>query len=178
MSKVSKAHPPLGDRSSSAKLLRITLDGAVMSATSNALAQGLKAYHEGWSAVDPVAFVHFIVLAIITTPPNYKWQSWLEETFPTHPKRAGPEKAGKKEDDFLAKDEKTPLSVTNTIAKFALDQTLGAAFNTVWFIFMINLLRGQSISHIVTTVQNVSLQFRPAPTNLADLFSSNRISSP
>ena len=140
-----------------------------MSAASNTLAQGFKAYEEGWSAVDPVAFVHFIILAIITTPPNYKWQSWLEKTFPTN-KRVGPASAAKKDDNKPAEEEKTTLSVTNTIAKFLLDQTVGATLNTVWFIFMINLLRGQSISHIIATVQNVSLQSTPSLSSLADSF--------
>ncbi|KAJ9617254.1 hypothetical protein H2200_000975 [Cladophialophora chaetospira] len=153
MSKPSKSPPLTSEHSPSSKLLRTTLEGAVLSAVSNSLAQGLKAYREGWSSVDPVAFVQFIILAIITTPPNYKWQSWLEETFPTYPERANPQKAGKKEDDTLPKDEKTALSIPNTIAKFVLDQTFGAVFNTVWFIFMINLLRGQSFNHIITLVQ-------------------------
>ncbi|EXJ60688.1 hypothetical protein A1O7_04841 [Cladophialophora yegresii CBS 114405] len=156
MSKPSKNPSPSSLEAPSSKLLRVTLEGAVMSAVSNSLAQGFNAYREGWSAIDPIAFVHFIVLAIITTPPNYKWQFWLEETFPSHPQRQAPgAAAGKKEDDARpVKDEKAALSLTNTAAKFLLDQTLGAGFNTVWFIVMINLLRGKSFEHIATTVQN------------------------
>jgi hypothetical protein len=153
-----------------------------MSAVSNSLAQGFNAYREGWSAVDPVAFIHFIILAIITTPPNYKWQLWLEETFPSKPKRVGPTRAGKKEDDTVVEDEKTALSITNTAAKFLLDQTLGAGFNTLWFIVMINLLRGESFNHIAATVQNVSPSLRyPFHTPLASaelMFSLYRTSSP
>ena len=131
------------------------MEAAVMSAVSNTLAQGLNVYHQGSSAFDPVAFVHFIILAIITTPPNYKWQSWLEETFPSNPERAGPKMPEKKNDDIRNQDEKNPFSITNTIAKFVLDQTCGAGFNTIWFIVMINLLRGQTLSHILTIVQRV-----------------------
>jgi protein Mpv17 len=154
MSKSSRptAHSP------SSKLLRVTLEGAGMSAVSNTLAQGFNAYKQGFSVVDPVAFVHFVILAIITTPPNYKWQLWLEETFPSHPEKPEPKANGKKKDDEKVKKEQhAPLSIPNTIIKFVLDQTCGAAFNTVWFIVMINLLRGQSINHIITTVQNVSV---------------------
>lgn len=121
-----------------------------MSAVSNTLAQALNVYKGGFAAIDRVAFVHFIILAIITTPPNYKWQLWLEETFPSHPARVGSATTGKKQ------DEKASLSIPNTIAKFALDQSLGASFNTLWFIVMINLLRGESFSHIVTIAQTVS----------------------
>ena len=60
----------------------------------------------------------------------------------------------KKEDETPVRQETTGLSITNTIFKFALDQTLGAGFNTVWFIVMINLLRGHGINHILTTIQN------------------------
>ncbi|ETI24460.1 hypothetical protein G647_03829 [Cladophialophora carrionii CBS 160.54] len=153
MAKPSKP-PPSSLNGPSSKLLRVTLEGAVMSAVSNSLAQGFNAYREGWSAIDPLAFIHFIILAIITTPPNYKWQLWLEETFPSNPKREGPAPAGKKEDDAPVEDDKSALSITNTAAKFLLDQTFGAGFNTLWFIVMINLLRGKSFEHIATTVQN------------------------
>jgi len=151
MSKTSKLSLP--DAGPSSRLLRVTFEGAVMSAISNTLAQIFRYYKEGSSGIDPVAFVHFVILAIITTPPNYKWQLWLENTFPSNPKRAGPEMVGKKEADTIAKDEKTALSITNTLAKFCLDQTIGASGNTLWFIVMINLLRGNSFDHIVSTVQ-------------------------
>src|ERR1700761_2810171 len=108
-------------RSPSSKLLRVTLEGAGMSAVSNTLAQSFNVYKEGFSAVDPVAFVHFIILAIITTPPNYKWQSWLEETFPTRPERAGKKKDDEKK--RVQKEEPALLSITNTVIKFLLDQT-------------------------------------------------------
>ena len=134
----------------------MTVEGAVLSAISNTLAQMFKFYKEGSAGIDPLAFLHFIILAIITTPPNYKWQLWLEKTFPSNPKRAESKMAGKKEDDTLAKDEKTALSITNTVAKFCLDQTIGASLNTLWFIVMINLLRGNSFVHIFATVQRVS----------------------
>jgi protein Mpv17 len=127
-----------------------------MSALSNTLAQVLNVYREGLSAIDPVAFLHFIILAIITTPPNYKWQLWLEETFPSHPRRAVSQNAEKKQDDKPAKEEKPALSVTNTVAKFLLDQSFGAGFNTIWFIVMLNLLKGQSFEFIMTTARNVS----------------------
>ena len=152
MSKPSKSGP----QSDSSRLLRVTVEGAIMSAVSNTLAQAFNFYRDGPSAIDVVAFMRFIILALITTPPNYKWQLWLEETFPSNPKRAGPKTASKKADDTLAKEETSSLSITNTAAKFFLDQTVGASLNTLWFIVMINLLRGQSLNHIITTVQRVS----------------------
>ena len=85
---MAKAMEVSQPREPSFKLLRVTLEGAVMSALSNALAQSFTVYNEGFSAIDLTTFIHFVILAIITTPPNYKWQSYLEETFPSHPKSA------------------------------------------------------------------------------------------
>ncbi|KIX99475.1 uncharacterized protein Z520_05051 [Fonsecaea multimorphosa CBS 102226] len=145
----------------SSRLLRVTLEGAVMSAVSNTLAQVLRAYRGGGGGafIDPVALVHFIIIAVITTPPNYKWQLALEKNFPTT--RTSNDKVvdarGKREDsgggDAQAVSKKETLSVTNTVAKFVLDQTIGASLNTIWFIIMINLLRGESLSYIITTIQ-------------------------
>ncbi|KIW92674.1 uncharacterized protein Z519_06521 [Cladophialophora bantiana CBS 173.52] len=137
------------------RLLRVTLEGAIMSAVSNALAQVLRAYRGGGAYIDPVALVHFIIIAVITTPPNYKWQLALERNFPTNPKRDNKavDAKEKKDDDKRAANEKETLSITNTIAKFVLDQTIGASLNTIWFIIVINLLRGESLNHIMTSIQ-------------------------
>jgi protein Mpv17 len=53
---------------------------------------------------------------------------------------------------------KKKLNVTNTAIKFALDQTFGAAANTVAFIAGIALLRGQSFASIQ---ENIHAQFWP-----------------
>ncbi|KIW29182.1 hypothetical protein, variant [Cladophialophora immunda] len=140
---------------SSSRLLRVTLEGAIMSAVSNTLAQVLRAYRGGGAFIDPVALVHFIIIAVITTPPNYKWQLALERNFPTNPTKSDKvvDAREKKDDGAQAVGKKETLSVTNTVAKFVLDQTIGASLNTIWFIIMINLLRGESLSYIVTTIQ-------------------------
>ncbi|KAH0840638.1 integral membrane protein, Mpv17/PMP22 family [Fonsecaea pedrosoi] len=143
----------------SSRLLRVTLEGAIMSAVSNTLAQILRAYRgSGGPYIDPVALVHFIIIAVVTTPPNYKWQLALERNFPTNPARSDEvmdtrEKKKEKNDGAPSKKEKESLSVTNTIAKFVLDQTIGASLNTIWFIIMINLLRGEGLSYIIATIQ-------------------------
>ncbi|OAL22140.1 hypothetical protein AYO20_11240 [Fonsecaea nubica] len=146
----------------SSRLLRVTLEGAIMSAVSNTLAQILRAYRgSGGPYIDPVALVHFIIIAVVTTPPNYKWQLALERNFPTNPARSDEvvdvARDKKKKSDrapgSAGNKDKESLSVTNTIAKFVLDQTIGASLNTIWFIIMINLLRGESLSYIMATIQ-------------------------
>ena len=142
----------------SSRLLRVTTEAAVLAAISNTLAQGLTVYREGaWSAVDPVTFFHFVILAIITTPPNYKWQLALENNFPSNGKKERDATAAKKkDDDAVVNEEKETLSITNTVAKFLLDQSVGATLNTIFFIVMINLLRGATWSQTLTAVQRVS----------------------
>ena len=115
----------------------------------------------------------FAIFSILSCPPNYIWQAWLEATFPAYTEwltpnekerlvdeavtgeSTGTEKAGlrtRNEKQAAATKESAPdvqkvkkqLSIRNTAVKFLLDQTLGALVNTVLFIMGIALLRGQS----------------------------------
>lgn len=165
----------------SSQLLTVTMQAAVLSGLSNMLAQGLTAYRSSaHSPFDVVGFVHMVVLAILQTPPNYKWQMALEENFPSSGKKPVDAAAIKKKDDDAKVDEKEKgketLSITNTVMKFVLDQTVGATLNTVFFIVIINLLRGASWSTTVTAVQRVSCHHLPALYRPTD-FSICRISS-
>lgn len=61
-------------------------------------------------------------------------------------------------------DDRTPqaqdqpkLNIRNTIIKFLLDQTLGAAINTLLFIAGVDLLQGQSWAYIKADIATVSL---------------------
>lgn len=153
-----------------------------------------------------------MVYSLLSCPPNYLWQAFLEATFPgyTHPAESGTttsivqdskvqslsEKAAptlnsindranaassaisdnglnqnierraadgrepvktKGEGDHTPAEHKKKVSkklnIKNTGIKFALDQTLGAAANTVMFIAGISMLRGQSSSQIIANVQ-------------------------
>lgn len=145
----------------SSALLTATMQAAVLSALSNVLAQGLTAYRSNaHSPFDVIGLVHMVVLAILQTPPNFKWQMALEENFPSSGKKPVDAVAIKKKDDDAKVNEKEKgketLSITNTVMKFTLDQTVGATLNTVFFIVIINLLRGAGWSTIFTSVQRVS----------------------
>ena len=77
----------------------------------------------------------------------------MENTFPAHPSKSKPatpapqdEKKDTKEgekakDEEKPKEELGPLSIRNTIIKLLLDQTLGAAFNTIVFSLYFHSLR-------------------------------------
>lgn len=118
----------------------------------------------------------FLAFSIISCPPNYVWQTWLEAQFPGYADRLSPkekeslvdetvagkgtatEKAGltsRNEKKAALTSESAPngqrvqkqLSIRNTAIKFLLDQSFGAAVNTIMFIMGISMLRGQSWQH-------------------------------
>lgn len=55
--------------------------------------------------------------------------------------------------------EQPKLNIRNTIIKFLLDQTLGAAINTLLFIAGVDLLQGQSWAYIKADIATVSFRF-------------------
>lgn len=71
--------------------------------------------------------------------------------------------------------EQPKLNIRNTIIKFLLDQTLGAAINTLLFIAGVDLLQGQSWAYIKADIATVSFHFcisprlRPFPIHKSEL---------
>lgn len=116
---------------SQSALVTATLQSASLSALSNIIGQSITCYqaNKPWS-LNTTDLFHFTLYSILVTPLNFLWQSFLEGRFPAY--TTAP--AGGKS-----------LDLKNTVAKFALDQTFGAAFNTMLFIVGIDLLRGHSI---------------------------------
>lgn len=100
----------------------------------------------------PVA--EFVIYTIVNVPINVVWQNWLESVFPssTAPAEVKDEKKGSK---APAKKE-GGLSVTNTLAKFAMDQTVGAMINIPLFIATIGLTQGKTTEQIINTIRAVS----------------------
>ncbi|OAQ67035.1 hypothetical protein VFPPC_16105 [Pochonia chlamydosporia 170] len=91
-----------------------TLQAALLGATSNILAQLIDAYKTNKPfEVNWIPVFQFLMFSIISTPPNFLWQDFLESSFPAR--------------------SKGELSLRNTLWKFALDQTIGAVFNTLLF---------------------------------------------
>ncbi|KAF4595260.1 hypothetical protein GQ602_000873 [Ophiocordyceps camponoti-floridani] len=103
-------------------LVTATAQAALLGALSNVFAQLLAA--EGRKSVDWIPVLQFLLFSIISTPPNYLWQEFLESTYPAHPRK-----------------NKGSLSVYNTMAKFILDQTIGAVVNTLLFSLFIHALQ-------------------------------------
>ncbi|KAK4092347.1 mpv17 / PMP22 family domain-containing protein [Purpureocillium lilacinum] len=136
-----------------------TTQAVLLNGMSSIVAQAISVYKsKSFRAVDIVAFTHVLVYTALTTPPNHKWQQWLEFAFPTQtPVRSSPKPAAKshkkrgavngKHRDQQPDDEPTSLSVTNTVAKFILDQTLGAAVNTILFICLMDYMKTNSFAN-------------------------------
>lgn len=98
--------------------------------------------------------LQFVILAIITTPPNFMW--YVPVTYPQqpalqHPYLPTPPRQEYIEQAFPAtaptgaprKDKPTPaprLNVRNTLIKALLDQTVAAALNTLFFALAMNSL--------------------------------------
>lgn len=87
------------------------------------------------------------------TPPNYIWQKFLEDSFPTSKPQPKKEKA----DDDSQQPEKQELSITNTAIKFFLDQSLGCWVNTFLFIAVMGAMKGKSVDTIIFSLKNVCL---------------------
>lgn len=103
--------------------------------------------HKTLSSIDPAAFFRFIILALLVTPPNYIWQKFLEDSYPTR------EAKDEKRKDEMKKNKEAPLSITNTAIKFVLDQSVGCWANTIVFIVAMGFFKGQSISQILTVIE-------------------------
>ncbi|KAF2097972.1 hypothetical protein NA57DRAFT_76771 [Rhizodiscina lignyota] len=147
------------------------IQAAILSATSNVLAQGISAYKEDRAfSLNTAPIVQFVTYAILNTPLNCAWQEWLESQFPgssspdpasTHP--AGPNAYNEKRSDEKPASEqvkdkavakRSTINVRNTAIKFALDQTIGATFNTVLFVAGISALKGMGWDEIVHALKN------------------------
>ncbi len=141
-------------------MIRATLAATALASTSNVLAQFLEAYREQQPFVFDLAnFLRFVILALITAPPNYQWQQLLERTFPAYERRLPPIRDAEKQGVDLgdgvetgggvSAGQKPKLNLRNTMAKWFIDCiTLGAVFNTVAFFVIMGFLKRQSLDQI------------------------------
>jgi hypothetical protein len=76
------------------ELRKATIQAAILNVTSTLIAQLLQAYRSPikpeTTSYNPLGLqwtpvFQFLLLALMTTPPNFKWQQYLERTFPGYP---------------------------------------------------------------------------------------------
>ncbi|KAF2138059.1 uncharacterized protein K452DRAFT_301432 [Aplosporella prunicola CBS 121167] len=162
-------------------MVTATLQAALLSSASNILAQFIEAYRgERAFMFNSPEFFRFVTLTLITAPPNYLWQGLLERTFPAYPRDsiygAAPGapirsprssmsrdiEAGdglEKRDDYVyASQPKPRISKRNTITKWFVDCiTMGAIMNTVAFLVIMGIMKGQGTAEIGQNIRTETI---------------------
>ncbi|KAI9786329.1 MAG: hypothetical protein M1816_008071 [Peltula sp. TS41687] len=153
-------------------ILTTTIQSSLLAALSNILAQIVSSYQQqqqtqlSRTSTNPpthnlslslTPILQFILFTILNCPPNILWQEFLEQRFPgVHKQDATPAATtttAKEKPAQRQQPQKTGrLNVRNTLIKLLLDQTLGAALNTVAFIAIMAGLRGASSKAVADAV--------------------------
>lgn len=113
--------------------------------------------------------MQFILFTLLSCPPNFWWQDYLERRFPGYITTSSSSLSSsdvtineKQDSSTIAagrdgeKRETKKLHVRNTLIKLVLDQSVGAAVNTIAFIATMGSLRGQSRGEVFEAVARVS----------------------
>ncbi|GAD97846.1 peroxisomal membrane protein 2, pxmp2, putative [Paecilomyces variotii No. 5] len=154
------------------------IQSSILNAISNILAQLIDQYKHGKPlSLNVIALIQFVTYAVIIVPMNFSWQRYVEARFPGFPTTRGWRRGRASTSssvvssspaffttptapppDVLPRKEKpardtipaagSNSGMRNFIIKFMLDQTIAGFVNIVVFIFLINLLKGASLSTI------------------------------
>jgi hypothetical protein len=108
---------------------------------------------KSFDQIELESILRFVVYTALLTPPNYKWQEFLERKFPSRTPVSGP-LPSEKQSKAAVKD---CLNLRNTAAKFLLDQSLSAPLNTVVFLYLMGGMTFQSNAQIWNNIKSVSL---------------------
>ncbi|KAH6854907.1 hypothetical protein B0I37DRAFT_422784 [Chaetomium sp. MPI-CAGE-AT-0009] len=133
-------------------IVTATIQGAVISAISNILAQAITAHQNNTPLIiDYIPVFQYTLFAILSTPPNFLWQDFLESTFPAYDMAMAPTQeeavaADAKPDAKRVRIVEPRLNKRNTALKTLLDQTVGAAVNTALFSLFMHAAR-QAMAH-------------------------------
>lgn len=148
-----------------------TLQATGLSTASNISAQFILAYQAKRPfTLDIIQLLRFIALSFMTSPPNYIWQQFLERTFPAYPAPPPSTSApgGTDIELKMAAHGSTPshlesgtaipgvpakFSLQNTFTKWFVDCiTLGAVGNTVAFLVLMGIMKGQDWTQIKSNI--------------------------
>lgn len=130
--------------------------------------------------LDLPQLIRFILLTLATAPPNYHWQQFLERMFPAYPPIQGAR--GKEDTELKAMEagqaqpqpqaaaapppsqalDQPQFSLRNTLTKWFVDCiTAGAIMNTIAFLVLMGIMKGQAGSQIWLNIKNVSYSLQP-----------------
>lgn len=120
---------------------------------------------QGPRALDFLQLGRFVLLSVLTCPPNYQWQVLLERWFPGYARTSSASDKPKDERDVEKgvagqaenASGKPKLNLRNTLIKWFLDcMTVGALLNTVAFLVLMGLMKGQDMGMIGQSLRAVS----------------------
>ncbi|KAF4965457.1 hypothetical protein FSARC_6759 [Fusarium sarcochroum] len=159
-------------------IVTATLQAAGLSTASNILAQVIEARQENRPvSLDILQLLRFVTLTLMTAPPNYHWQAFLERKFPAYPPGKAPqldrlrdlemqpaEDAPELKEGYeermaqITKDKESKFSMRNTLTKWFVDCiTAGAIMNTIAFLVLMGLLKGQGGSQIWSNIKTETI---------------------
>lgn len=95
-----------------------------------------------------------LIYTLLSTPPNFWWQEYIERNFPGYT-------LGKVEVDDGGKgvEVEKKLNVANTLIKLGLDQTVASVVNVVAYIGLTRLLSGVPVVECLDAVRKVLSMF-------------------
>ncbi|KAL2217056.1 hypothetical protein M432DRAFT_620198 [Thermoascus aurantiacus ATCC 26904] len=140
-------------------IVKATFQAALINAGSNVLAQGIKAYRDQRPfELDVRTLLQFTTCAVIISPLTFLWLENLESAFPGFSDAAKSKPKAEKGDARASDDKRTDkkkpqLNVRNTVIKVVIDQTIGAAWNTVLFLTTMGILRGQDYDTVLEAIR-------------------------
>ncbi|MCJ1455738.1 hypothetical protein MMC28_006094 [Mycoblastus sanguinarius] len=96
----------------------------------------------------PPSILPLVLYTIISTPPNYLWQQYMERIWPGYTTRKM-----RVDDGGKGVEVEKKLNLMNTLAKSGLDQTVGAVVNVACYIGGTRLLRGLPLAECLEAVR-------------------------
>jgi hypothetical protein len=123
-------------------------------------------------SLNVVELLRFVLLTLVTTPPNYHWQQFLEQKLPAYVapqqphyqsielqriEEAGHVDARRPAQSLHVAGSEGKFSWRNTAAKWFIDCiTVGAVLNTVAFLVLMGIMKARSVSAIWQSTVEVS----------------------
>ncbi|CAD6444466.1 71dce450-6ead-4434-ad51-da94d38dd91e [Sclerotinia trifoliorum] len=130
-------------------VINTTIQSCILSGASNIIAQFISAHQNNTAfRIDWTPVFHFILYTAVSAPPNFYLQSLLENLLPSK-KQPATQNVSEKSPSSSSPQPVPSLSLTNTILKVILDQTLFAVLNVMLFLITFSLLRGSSLSQAI-----------------------------
>ncbi|KAH8601413.1 hypothetical protein B0O99DRAFT_589459 [Bisporella sp. PMI_857] len=136
-----------------------TIQACILAGTSCLIGQAITIFKsDAPFTIDFTQLAQFIAFTILTCPPNFLWQTYLESTFPAArlvPSKSAISAASNSNEKELDREQKADeilehkLHIPNTITKFILDQTIGAAANTLLFSFIFAGFKGATLDQAI-----------------------------